>query len=157
MQVAWIGLLKAIERYDAERGVQFPTYATPTIVGEIRRYYRDRAWAVHVPRSVQELRVRVNATIDQWSAEHGEAPTTAELAQFLDVSPDAVLDAIHSENARSALTLPSGEDDRAASGFDVPTEERGFDQVDASLLLAGGLDSLAERERQIVPCASRKA
>ena len=84
--------------------------------------------------------MRVNATIDQWSAEHGEAPTTAELAQFLDVSPDAVLDAIHSENARSALTLPSGEDDRTASGFDVPTEERGFDQVDASLLLAGGLD-----------------
>ena len=59
-------------------------------MGEIRRYYRDRAWAVHVPRSVQELRVRVNATIDQWSAEHGEAPTTAELAEFLDVSPDAV-------------------------------------------------------------------
>ena len=126
VQVAWIGLLKAIERYDSERGVQFPTYATPTIVGEIRRYYRDRAWAVHVPRSVQELRVRVNATIDQWSAEHGEAPTTAELAQYLDVSPDAVLDAIHSENARSALALPSGEDDRASSGFDVPTEERGL-------------------------------
>src|SRR6185503_14369014 len=116
VQVAWIGLLKAIERYDAERGVQFPTYATPTIVGEIRRYYRDRAWAVHVPRSVQELRVRVNATIDQWSAEHGEAPTTAQLAEYLDVSP----------------------------------EERGFDQVDASMLLAGGLDDLAERERQIV-------
>jgi RNA polymerase sigma-B factor len=103
-----------------------------------------------VPRSVQELRVRVNATIDQWSAEHGEAPTTAELATFLDVSPDAILDAIHSENARSALALPSTEDDRTASGFDVPTEERGFDQVDASLLLAGGLDDLAERERQIV-------
>ncbi len=150
VQVAWIGLLKAIERYDSERGVQFPTYATPTIVGEIRRYYRDRAWAVHVPRSVQELRVRVNATIDQWSAEHGEAPTTAELATYLDVSPDAILDAIHSENARSALALPSGEDDRAASGFDVPTEERGFDQVDANLLLAGGLDELPERERQIV-------
>ena len=150
VQVAWIGLLKAIERYDPERGVQFPTYATPTIVGEIRRYYRDRAWAVHVPRSVQELRVRVNATIDQWSAEHGEAPTTAQLSKFLDVSPDAVLDAIHSENARSALTLPSGEDDRTASGFDVPTEERGFEQVDASMLLAGGLESLAERERQIV-------
>jgi len=150
VQVAWIGLLKAIERYDAERGVQFPTYATPTIVGEIRRYYRDRAWAVHVPRSVQELRVRVNATIDQWSAEHGEAPTTAELAQFLEVSPDAVLDAIHSENARSALALPSAEDDRAASGFDVPTEEPGFGQVDASMLLEGGLQSLAERERQIV-------
>jgi RNA polymerase sigma-B factor len=150
VQVAWIGLLKAIERFDSERGVQFPTYATPTIVGEIRRYYRDRAWAVHVPRSVQELRVRVNATIDQWSAEHGEAPTTAELATFLDVSPDAILDAIHSENARSALALPSSEDDRTASGFDVPTEERGFDQVDASLLLAGGLDELAERERQIV-------
>jgi RNA polymerase sigma-B factor len=61
-----------------------------------------------------------------------------------------VLDAIHSENARSALTLPSGEDDRTASGFDVPTEERGFEQVDASMLLAGGLESLAERERQIV-------
>ena len=61
-----------------------------------------------------------------------------------------MLDAIHSENARSALALPSSEDDRAASGFDVPTEERGFDQVDASLLLAGGLDGLAERERQIV-------
>src|SRR4029077_17672139 len=87
---------------------------------------------------------------DQWSAEHGEAPTTAQLAEYLDVSADAVLDAIHSENARSALTLPSGEDDRAAPGFAVPTGERGFEQVDASLLLAGGLDGLAERERQII-------
>ena len=71
VQVAWIGLLKAIDRFDSSRDVQLTTYATPTIVGEIKRHYRDRAWAVHVPRSLQELRVRVHATIDRITSEKG--------------------------------------------------------------------------------------
>ena len=75
VQVAWLGMLKAIDRFDADRDVQLATYATPTIVGEIRRHYRDRSWAVRVPRSVQELRVRVNAAIDRLGAARGAAPT----------------------------------------------------------------------------------
>ena len=151
VQVAWIGLLKAIERYDSERGVQFPTYATPTIVGEIRRYYRDRAWAVHVPRSVQELRVRVNADDRpvERRARRGPDDRAARgvprrLARTRCSTRSTARTPARRWRCRAARTTA------ASSGFDVPTEERGFDQVDASLLLAGGLDDLAERERQIV-------
>ena len=80
VQVAWIGLLKAIDRFDSSRDVQLTTYATPTIVGEIKRHYRDRSWAVHVPRSLQELRVRVHATIDRVTSEKGAAPTIKDIA-----------------------------------------------------------------------------
>ena len=83
VQVAWIGLLKAIDRFDSSRDVQLTTYATPTIVGEIKRHYRDRSWAVHVPRSLQELRVRVHATIDRVTSEKGAAPTIADIAREL--------------------------------------------------------------------------
>jgi len=150
VQVAWIGLLKAIDRFDLSRDVQLATYATPTIVGEIRRHYRDRAWAVHVPRSIQELRVRVNATIDRLTAEDGGAPTVADIAGHLGVSEEDVLDAIQSESARSATSLPAGDENGEPAGFDVPVDEAGFEQADARMLLAAGLDRLPERDRQIV-------
>ena len=158
VQVAWIGLLKAIERYDSERGVQFPTYATPTIVGEIRRYYRDRAWAVHVPRSVQELRVRVNATIDQWSAEHGEAPTTAELASTSTSrrTPCSTRSTARTRARRSPCR--AARTTARPRGFDVPTEERGFDQVDAQHAARAAVSTTSpSASARSSRCASRKA
>jgi RNA polymerase sigma-B factor len=149
LQVAWIGLLKAIDRFDASRDVQLPTYATPTIVGEIRRHYRDRAWAVHVPRSIQELRVRVNATIDRLTAERGAPPTIAELAEFLSVGEDEILDALQSENARSGSSLPQA-DEEGDRSFDFGVAEVGFEQVDARLLVEEGLRTLDERDRTIL-------
>jgi RNA polymerase sigma-B factor len=147
LQVGWIGLLKAIDRFDAARDVRLSSYATPMIIGEIRRHYRDRAWAVRVPRGLQELRVQANATIDQLSARDGKSPTTAEVAAALGVGEEDVLDALHSENARYAGHLP-GSDDEA--GFDVPLVEGGFAQADTRIELEPALQMLSERERTIV-------
>jgi RNA polymerase sigma-B factor len=150
VQVAWIGLLKAIDRFDSAREVQLTTYATPTIVGEIKRHYRDRSWAVHVPRSLQELRVRVHATIDRLTSERGAAPTIADIAEELGVGEEEVLDALQSENARSATFLPSSDDERGERGLDVPVEETGFARSDARIMLGAGLGRLEERERRIL-------
>ena len=150
VQVAWIGLLKAIDRFDSSRDVQLTTYATPTIVGEIKRHYRDRSWAVHVPRSLQELRVRVHATIDRLTSERGAAPTIAEIARELSVGEEEVLDALQSENARSATFLPSSDDERGERGLDVPMEETGFSRSDARIMLGVGLQTLGARERRIL-------
>jgi RNA polymerase sigma-B factor len=150
VQVAWIGLLKAIDRFDSSRDVQLTTYATPTIVGEIKRHYRDRSWAVHVPRSLQELRVRVHATIDRVTSEKGAAPTILDIATELGVGEEEVLDALHSENARSAAFLPASDDERGERGLDVPVEETGFARSDARIMLGAGLQRLDERERRIL-------
>jgi RNA polymerase sigma-B factor len=150
VQVAWIGLLKAIDRFDSSRDVQLTTYATPTIVGEIKRHYRDRSWAVHVPRSLQELRVRVHATIDRLTSERGAAPTIADIAAALQVGEEDVLDALQSENARSATFLPSSDDERGERGLDVPVEESGFSRSDARIMLGAGLQRLDARERRIL-------
>jgi RNA polymerase sigma-B factor len=150
VQVAWIGLLKAIDRFDSSREVQLTTYATPTIVGEIKRHYRDRSWAVHVPRSLQELRVRAHATIDRLTTERGAAPTIAQVAEDLGVGEEEVLDALQSENARSATFLPSSDDERGERGLDVPVDEPGFDRSDARMMLGTGLQQLDARERKIL-------
>jgi len=150
VQVAWIGLLKAIDRFDSSRDVQLTTYATPTIVGEIKRHYRDRSWAVHVPRSLQELRVRVHATIDRVTSEKGAAPTIADIARELGVGEEEVLDALQSENARSAAFLPASDEERGERGLDVPVEETGFARSDARIMLGAGLQRLDERERRIL-------
>jgi RNA polymerase sigma-B factor len=150
VQVAWIGLLKAIDRFDSSRDVQLTTYATPTIVGEIKRHYRDRSWAVHVPRSLQELRVRVHATIDRVTSEKGAAPTILDIATELGVGEEEVLDALQSENARSAAFLPASDDERGERGLDVPVEETGFARSDARIMLGAGLQRLDDRERRIL-------
>ena len=150
LQVAWIGLLKAIDRFDIEREVVFATYATPTVVGEIRRHYRDRAWAVHVPRGLQELRVRVNQSIDRMTAANGAAPTVAQLAEALDVSEEEVLDALQSENARHAAPLPAPGDDGETREGDLPDDERGYAAAEARVILDSSLEHLDEREQTIL-------
>jgi RNA polymerase sigma-B factor len=149
-QVGWIGLLKAIDRFDIERDVQLVTYATPTIVGEIRRHFRDRAWAVHVPRSLQELRPRVYAVIERLTAERGAAPTISDVAEVLDVGEEEVLDALQSENARSASYLPAGHEDGGETTFEVPDEDAGYEASDARVMLEAALPVLPEREQRIL-------
>ena len=93
-QVALVGLFKAVERFEPERGVQFSTFATPTIVGELKRHFRDRAWAVRVPRRVQEIHLHLRATISEYSQEHGRSPTPAELATTAELPIDKVVEAL---------------------------------------------------------------
>lgn len=148
-QIAWVALLKAIDRFDSNRDLQLSTYATPTIVGEIRRHYRDRAWLVHVPRSVQELRARVNLATGELSRDGG-SPTAAELAEYLGVSTDEVLEAIHSESARHPTSISQRADDEGGRVVEVVCEERGFDEVEARMLLDGSLGLLSRRDREVV-------
>ena len=93
IQVGTLGLIKAIDRYDADRGVEFTTYATPTIIGEIKRYFRDKGWAIRVPRRLQELNLAVNRTMEHAAVELGRSPTVADLAQRLHATEEEIIEA----------------------------------------------------------------
>jgi len=113
VQVATIGLIKAIDRFDLDRGVAFSTYATPTIVGEIKRHFRDRGWTIRVPRRLQEIQAVINQAVSDLGQELGRSPTVAELAARVGMSEEEILEGLESANAYSPLSLdapdPSGE------------------------------------------------
>ncbi len=152
VQVGSIGLIKAVDRFDIDRGVDISSYAVPTIVGEIRRHFRDKAWAMHVPRRLKELSVRLSRVLDQLTTELGRSPTIAELAQATGAEEEEVIDALDSTNAYSTRSLHApfedGGDEYLADR--LGTEDAGFDEVDDGSLVAAGLAALDERERQIV-------
>lgn len=104
-QVATIGLIKSVDRFDLDRGVEFSTYATPTVVGEIKRHFRDKGWAVRVPRRLQELRLSLTTATAELSQRHGRSPTVHELAEKLGISEEEVLEGLESANAYSTLSL----------------------------------------------------
>lgn len=111
IQVGTIGLIKAIDRFDPERGLEFTTYATPTILGEIKRHFRDKGWSVRVPRRLQELSAKVNQATDELTNELQKSPTTEQVAERLGVSVDEVLEAIESSSAYSSVPLEAGSSD----------------------------------------------
>jgi RNA polymerase sigma-B factor len=154
VQVGSIGLVLAIERFDVDRGVKFTTYAVPTIVGEIQRHFRDRAWAVHVPRRMKELSLRLARTIESATADLGRAPTIAELAAETGLEDEEVVEALETYNAYStrSLSQPLGlgdsEDGTVEDLFGGP--EPGYDEVEHGALLETGLAALDDREREIV-------
>jgi RNA polymerase sigma-B factor len=152
VQVGSVGLIKAVDRFDVDRGVDFPSYAIPTIVGEIRRHFRDKAWAMHVPRRLKELSLRLSRTLDDLTTELGRSPTIAELAKATGVEEEDVVDALDSTNAYTTRSLHApfeeGGDDSLADK--LGTEETGYAEVEDGALVAAGLDALDDRERQIV-------
>jgi RNA polymerase sigma-B factor len=152
VQVGSLGLIKAVDRFDVDRGVDFSSYAIPTIVGEIRRHFRDKAWAMHVPRRLKELSLRISRTLDDLTTELGRSPTIAELAEATGVEEEDVVDALDSSNAYTTRSLHApfeeGGDDSLADK--LGTEETGYAEVEDGALVAAGLDALDERERQIV-------
>ncbi|HLF67921.1 MAG TPA: RNA polymerase sigma factor SigF [Gaiellaceae bacterium] len=152
VQVGSLGLIKAVDRFDVDRGVDFSSYAVPTIVGEIRRHFRDKAWAVHVPRRLKELSLRLSRVLDELTTELGRSPTVAELAQATGVEEEDVVDALDSSNAYTTRSLHTpfeeGGDDSLADKLGV--DEGGYDEVEDGSLVALGLDALDERERRIV-------
>src|SRR4051812_28002869 len=105
VQVGTIGLIKAVDRFDTDRGVEFSTYATPTILGEIKRHFRDKGWAVRVPRRLQELRMSIGSATSELSQQLGRSPTTQEVAERLGVGVEEVLEGIESANAYATLSL----------------------------------------------------
>jgi RNA polymerase sigma-B factor len=154
VQVGSIGLLLAIERFDTERGVQFTTYAVPTIVGEIQRHFRDRAWALHVPRRMKELSVRLSRAVEALTGDLGRAPTIAELAESTGAEEDDVVEALQSSEAYSTRSLSQplghdGSDDETMQDL-LGTTDEGFAEVEDIALVEAGLSALDERDRRIV-------
>lgn len=153
-QVAQLGLLLALDRFDPDRGVPFEAFAAPTIVGEIKRHFRDKGWSVRVPRRIQELHLRIRAVVAEFSQEHGRSPTPDEIAEQTGRDVDAVLEAMEAGDAYTASSLDAqiGEDTPPDAGRDVRLgeEDARFDHVELRLTVRDLLDELPERERRIV-------
>ncbi len=154
IQVGSIGLIKAIDRFDAERGVELSTYATPTIMGEIKRYFRDKGWAVKVPRALQDLNVRLNKVIEHLTTELNRSPTIADMALACGVTEEEVLEALESGRAYNSLSLyggGSGDDDDSFEILDCLGDEEGaYEVVEQRRFLAPAMERLDERERLIL-------
>jgi len=155
VQVGCIGLIKAIDRFDIERGVELTTYATPNIIGEIKRHFRDKGWAVRVPRGLQELNVRLSKLIEELTVQLERSPTIPELAKAADATEEEVLEALETGQAYSSVSLssgPSGGDDDSEldplESFGV--EEEMYAITEDRAVLAPGFAALDERERFIL-------
>jgi RNA polymerase sigma-B factor len=154
VQVGSIGLIKAIDRFDIDRGVELTTYATPTIIGEIRRHFRDKGWSVRVPRALQELKLRLSQLVDELARELHRSPTVAELAAAADVTPEDVLEALETNDAYLAVSLSSpawGEDDDEHDRTEALGEpDHGYEVSEDRMLLAPAVRVLDERERKVL-------
>jgi RNA polymerase sigma-B factor len=153
VQVALVGLFKAVERFDPDRGLQFSTFATPTILGELKRHFRDRGWAVRVPRRVQELHLQLGRIVSTLGQEHGRSPTPAEVAERAGVSEEAVLEAMEAGSLYRLVSLdgsvtPDDEGGELASclGDDDPE----FERIEHRSEIDELLEVLPARERRIV-------
>ncbi len=152
-QVATIGLIKSIDRFDLERGVEFSTYATPTIVGEIKRHFRDKGWAVRVPRRLQELKLSLTKAIGELAQREGRAPTVSELAAHLQMSEEEVLEGLESANAYSTVSLDapdSGDEDAPAVADSLGIVDEALEGVEYRESLKPLLERLPPREKKIL-------
>ncbi len=152
-QVATIGLIKSIDRFDLERGVEFSTYATPTIVGEIKRHFRDKGWAVRVPRRLQELKLSLTKAIGELAQREGRAPTVSELAAHLQMSEEDVLEGLESANAYSTVSLDapdSGDEDAPAVADSLGIVDEALEGVEYRESLKPLLERLPPREKKIL-------
>jgi RNA polymerase sigma-B factor len=154
VQIGAIGLIKAIDRFDLERGVALTTYATPNIIGEIKRHFRDKGWSVRVPRGLQELNVQLSKLIEQLTVQYSRSPTIPELAKAAGVEEEAVLEALESGRAYTSLSLSTGggsdEDGELDPLESIGTEEHQYEVSEDRAVLAPGFRALDERERQIL-------
>jgi RNA polymerase sigma-B factor len=154
VQIGAIGLIKAIDRFDLERGVELTTYATPNIIGEIKRHFRDKGWAVRVPRGLQELNVQLSRLVEQLTVQLGRSPTIPELAKAAGVEEEQVLEALESGRAYTSLSLSvgggGGDDDDLDPLESLGTEEHQYEVSEDRAVLAPGFKALDERERKIL-------
>jgi RNA polymerase sigma-B factor len=154
LQVAALGLIKAIDRFDPQRGIAFSAYAVPTILGEIRRHFRDRTWDVGVPHDLRDLALRVDRTVDRLAEQLHRQPSVAEIAAALDLSQEDVLEALQAGGAHRALSF---DEPRRTEGESVATladsigvAERGFDHVEGQVTFDALLASVTAREREVL-------
>jgi RNA polymerase sigma-B factor len=154
IQVASIGLVKAVDRFDPERGTAFSSYAVPTILGELKRYFRDSGWAVHVPRGMQERVMTVNQAISKLSRELGRSPTASEIADEIDEEPELVLEALEAAIAYDAVSLDtprtSDEDDGDTYADTVGAVDERFELVEYESAIGPTMRALPARDRLVL-------
>jgi RNA polymerase sigma-B factor len=153
VQVGTIGLLKSIDRFDSDRGVEFSTYATPTIIGEIKRYFRDKGWAIRVPRRRQELRMQIGAATAELTQSLGRSPTPRELAETIGCSIEEIIEGIDSSNAYSTLSLDASDDSEEGGNTmldAIGIEDENLEHVEIRESLKPLLDALEPREKKIL-------
>ena len=153
VQVGTIGLIKAIDRFDTTRGLEFTTFATPTIMGEIKRHFRDKGWSVRVPRRLQELSSKVNQVTDELTKDLQRSPSVEEIAEALDSNVDEVLEAMESSSAYSSVPLEAGGqgDDEAPSVIDhYVTEDEDLAASDDRMVLEETVRDFSPREQAII-------
>ncbi|MEV0126077.1 SigB/SigF/SigG family RNA polymerase sigma factor [Streptomyces sp. NPDC050703] len=150
VQVGTIGLIKAINRFDPERGIEFPTFAMPTVMGEIKRYFRDTTWAVHVPRRLQELRSDLARATAQLEQEHGRAPTAAEIARHLGLDGHTVAEGLLAANGYASTSLDQPADFESAFSDHLGRPDTGLERVEDLHALKPLIAELPARDRHIL-------
>ncbi|EON24642.1 MULTISPECIES: RNA polymerase sigma factor SigF [Nocardioides] len=154
VQVGTIGLIKAVDRFETDRGVEFSTYATPTIIGEIKRYFRDKGWAIRVPRRLQELRMQITAATAELTQKLGRSPTPRELAELIGCTVEEIIEGMESSNAYSTLSLDaSGDssDDGPPSLLDsLGVDDHNLEHVEIRESIKPLLEGLDPREKRIL-------
>jgi len=154
VQVGTIGLIKSVDRFDLERGVEFSTYATPTIIGEIKRYFRDKGWAIRVPRRLQELRLQIGTTTAELTQTLGRSPTPRELAEAIGCTLEEIIEGIESGNAYSTLSLDATDDSGEESGASIlemmGLDDEGLEQIEIRESIKPLLEALPSREKRIL-------
>src|SRR6201994_3982128 len=153
VQVASLGLLKAVERFDPTRGFAFTSFAVPTIVGELKRYFRDSAWALHVDRSAQELARKIADARREVSLRRSRSPTVPELAVYLEISEEQVLDGLQTNEAYDTVSLdaPRGGDEETENRIEaLGSQDERLDLVDDQATVFAAAQHLPERERRIL-------
>jgi RNA polymerase sigma-B factor len=154
-QVGCVGLIKAIDRFDGHYRVTLATYAAPNVLGEIKRYFRDKGWAMRVPRDIQELNVKLGRVVDELTGKLGRSPSVDELAKATHSSTEQVVEALDSSRAYNTISLAApGPDDGEDEGGDplehLGEEDKGYELAEERQLLRDGFKELGDRERQIL-------
>ena len=154
LQVASLGLVKAVDRFDPERGTAFSSFAVPTILGELKRYFRDLGWSVHVPRGAQEMALKVEDAYQELTVKSGRAPSVSVLAEYTELSIEDVLDGLETAAAHHSVSLDAPHDDGdGASGTLADMfgeEDERFELVEASVTIAAAARNLSARERRVL-------
>jgi RNA polymerase sigma-B factor len=153
IQVASVGLVKAIDRYELERGTAFSSFAVPTILGEIKRHFRDAGWTVRVPRAIQERRIKVNRAIPALTGKLGRSPTPGEIAEHIEATSEEVLEALEAAVAYEPVSLdtsPGSEDDDETWAQSLGAEDDGYKLVEYGAVLGPAMRALPEREQLIL-------
>ncbi|MET3683962.1 RNA polymerase sigma-B factor [Alkalibacillus flavidus] len=157
VQVGMLGLMAAIRRYDGSYGKSFESFAVPTIIGEIKRFIRDKTWSVHVPRRIKELGPKIKSAVEELTTDHQESPSVKEIADYLDASEEEVLETMEMSKSYNALStdrqIEADADGSTVTILDlVGQQEEGYEQIDHKMLIEKIMPLLNDREQEILQC-----